>query len=320
MRVRVTSTGLYLPPKVETAEDLAPRVGRSVEWILERTGVFERRVAEEPVESMAAKAAALAIGDGPPPDLIVNASTTPRQALPDTSVFVQRELGWEGIPCHTVHATCLSFLIALHQVAALLTVGAYQRVLIVSSEIGSIGRNWDEPESAVLLGDGAAAAIVERTPDDEGSALLAYKMGCWPSGAGLTEVAGGGVLHHPNDPGTRREHNLFHMDGPGIYRMARRRVAIVLRDVLTRASWTQSDVDLVVPHQASGTAVAAVARYGFPPERIVNVVGRFGNTIGASLPMALAAANAEGRMRRGDQVLLVGTGAGLSVAAAALRW
>ncbi len=320
MRVRVTSTGLYLPPKVETAEDLAPRVGRSVEWILERTGVFERRVAEEPVESMAAKAAALAIGDGPPPDLIVNASTTPRQALPDTSVFVQRELGWEGIPCHTVHATCLSFLIALHQVAALLTVGAYQRVLIVSSEIGSIGRNWDEPESAVLLGDGAAAALVERTPDDEGSALLAYKMGCWPSGAGLTEVAGGGVLHHPNDPGTRREHNLFHMDGPGIYRMARRRVAIVLRDVLTRASWTQSDVDLVVPHQASGTAVAAVARYGFPPERIVNVVGRFGNTIGASLPMALAAANAEGRMRRGDQVLLVGTGAGLSVAAAALRW
>ena len=320
MRVRVTSTGLYLPPKVETAEDLAPRVGRSVEWILERTGVFERRVAEEPVESMAAKAGALAIGDGPPPDLIVNASTTPRQALPDTSVFVQRELGWEGIPCHTVHATCLSFLIALHQVAALLTVGAYQRVLIVSSEIGSIGRNWDEPESAVLLGDGAAAAIVERTPDDEGSALLAYKMGCWPSGAGLTEVAGGGVLHHPNDPGTRREHNLFHMDGPGIYRMARRRVAIVLRDVLTRASWTQSDVDLVVPHQASGTAVAAVARYGFPPERIVNVVGRFGNTIGASLPMALAAANAEGRMRRGDQVLLVGTGAGLSVAAAALRW
>jgi 3-oxoacyl-[acyl-carrier-protein] synthase-3 len=320
MRVRVTSTGLYLPPKVETAEDLAPRVGRSVEWILERTGVFERRVAEEPVESMAAKAAALAIGDGPPPDLIVNASTTPRQALPDTSVFVQQALGWEGIPCHTVHATCLSFLIALHQVAALLTVGAYQRVLIVSSEIGSIGRNWDEPESAVLLGDGAAAAIVERTPDDEGSALLAYKMGCWPSGAGLTEVPGGGVLHHPNDPSTRREHNLFHMDGPGIYRMARRRVAIVLRDVLTRASWTQSDVDLVVPHQASGTAVAAVARYGFPPERIVNVVGRFGNTIGASLPMALASANADGRLRRGDQVLLVGTGAGLSVAAAALRW
>jgi len=320
MRVRVTSTGLYLPPKVETAEDLAPRVGRSVEWILERTGVFERRVAEEPVESMAAKAALRAICDGPPPDLIVNASTTPRQALPDTSVFVQQALGWEGIPCHTVHATCLSFLIALHQVAALITVGAYQRVLIVSSEIGSIGRNWDEPESAVLLGDGAAAAIVEHTPDDEGSALLAYKMGCWPSGAGLTEVAGGGVLHHPNDPATRREHNLFHMDGPGIYRMARRRVAIVLRDVLTRAAWTQADVDLVVPHQASGTAVAAVARYGFPPERIVNVVGRFGNTIGASLPMALAAANAEGRIRRGDQVLLVGTGAGLSVAAAALRW
>lgn len=321
MRVQVESTGIYVPPLVETATDLVDRVGKDEDWIVSRTGVLARHVCREPVEAMAAKAARRALGDGPEPDLILNASATPRQAIPDTSVFVQQELGFDGIPSHTVHATCLSFTVALHTAAAFIHAGTYRRILIVSSEIGTVGRNFEEPESAVLLGDGAAAAVVVPTPAGSDSELIAYRMTTHPRGAKLTEVPGGGVHQHPNRPEASALDNYFTMDGPGIYRMARRRVAILLRDVLNQAGLADRDaIDLVVPHQASGMAVKAVSRYGFPPEKVVNVVAQYGNTIAASLPMALAHANAEGRLQRGNRVLLVGTGAGLSVAAAILRW
>ena len=319
MNVRIVSTGFYAPPRVETAAELAPRLGKSEDWIIQHTGVARRRVSEEPMEAMAAAAARRALGDGPPPDLVINASLTPRQLIPDTSVFIQRELGLEGTPSFSIHATCLSFLVALHNASALIGAGAYRRILIVSSEVGSLSRNFDEPESAALIGDGAAAAVLEAAGDTS-SALLAYEMGTWPSGAELTELRGGGIRRHPNLPGWSREDNLFHMNGPGVYKMARRRVALVLSRVLERAGLSRDDIDLVVPHQASGPALAAIARYGFSEGRVVNIIADYGNCIAASTPMALHAAAEAGRLNRGDRVLLLGTGAGLSVGAAVLRW
>jgi 3-oxoacyl-[acyl-carrier-protein] synthase-3 len=319
MNVRIVSTGFWAPPRTETAAALAPRLGVSEEWIIQHTGVARRRIAEVPMEVMAAEAARQAIGDGPPPDLVINASLTPRQLIPDSSVFIQRELGLEGIPSFSIHATCLSFLVALHNASALIGAGAYERILIVSSEVGSLSRNFAEPESAALIGDGAAAAVVEHAGDSS-SALLAYEMGTWPSGAELTELRGGGIRKHPNLPDWTAEDNLFHMNGPGVYKMARRRVALVLSRVLERAGLSRDDIDLVVPHQASGPALAAITRYGFSPERVVNIIAEYGNCIAASTPMALHAAASSGRLRRGDRVLLLGTGAGLSVGAVVLRW
>lgn len=320
--VKIVSTGIAVPDQIETAADLAPRVGKSADWIIEKTGVKERRICTEPLEVMGARAARDALGDGPPPDLIINASASPRQVLPDTSVYIARELGYDGIPCHSVHATCLSFIVALHTAAAFLSVGAYKRILIVSAEKASIARNFDEPESAVLLGDGAAAVVVELPDEAEESAMLAYKMTTHPKGIELTEVRGGGTHRHPNATETQFSDNLFSMDGPGIYRLARRRVAILLRDIFAEANLAEGakDIDLVVPHQASGMAVKAVSRYGFPEEKVVNLIEQYGNTIAASLPMALAHANSAGMLSRGDKILLLGTGAGLSVAATILRW
>lgn len=320
MRVRITGVGSYLPERRETAEDIAPRIGKSAQWIREQTGVAERRIADEPIEVMAAHAAREALGGGAPPDLLLNASATSRQAVPDTSTFIAHELGLAGIPCHTVHATCLSFLAAFHAAAAYVTVGAHRRVLVVSSEIASTSRAWDEPESASLFGDGAGAAVVEATPEGEGSELLAYDFRTWPEHRDLARFEGGGTRHHPSHPDTRVEHHRFRMDGPTIYKVARRRVAVVLRDVLRRAHIEQGDVDLVVPHQPSGPALAALERYGFAPERTVNIVGDHGNCVAASIPMALAVAARQGRLVRGQRVLLIGTGAGLSVGAALLRW
>jgi 3-oxoacyl-[acyl-carrier-protein] synthase-3 len=318
MQIQISSIASYAGPLVETAEDLAPRVGRSAEWIIRHTGVRRRHICTTSMEAQAAEAARAALGDGPPPDLIVNASLTPRQLIPDSSVFIQRELGLSGVPSFSVHATCLSFLVALHNVAALITAGAYKRVLIVSSEVGSVCRDYSEPESAVLIGDGAAAAIVE--PSTGPSRLQAYQMSTWGEGAELTELRGCGIFRHPNNPDTVPEDNLFHMNGIGVYKMARRRVAVVLKRLLQQAELSQQDIPVVVPHQASGPALVALQRYGFPPERIINIIGEYGNCIAASIPMALAAAHEEGRLERGQPVLLLGTGAGLSVGGVILRW
>ena len=320
MRIQVVGTGMYAPPKVETAEELSERCGKSVRWILQRTGVARRHVAEEPTERMAAQAARLALGSGGPPDLLLNCSLTPVQLIPDTSVFQLQELGISGIPSFSIHATCLSFLVGLHTAGGLVASGAYRRVLVVSSEIGSVSRNWREPESAVLIGDGAGAAVIAPTPDGESSALLAWDHTTWPSGAGHAEIRGCGTRRSPLDPETVAEDYLFSMNGPAIYRHAYKHVHQMLERLFAQAGLTPADVDLVVPHQASGNALLAVQKLGFSQDRVVNVLAEYGNCIAASLPMALGVAAAEGRLKRGDLVLLMGTGAGLSVAGALLRW
>jgi 3-oxoacyl-[acyl-carrier-protein] synthase-3 len=320
LQVKITSTGFYAPPRVETAAELAPRMGVSEDWILSRTGVRERRISDEPVEVMAAHAARAALTAGEAPDLILSASATPRQLIPDTSVFIQQELGFEGIPSHSIHASCLSFLVALHEASALVAAGAYRRVLVVSAEQGSVGRNMNEPESAALIADGAAAAVVEPTPKGEASELLAWRMGTWPRGAVLTEVRGYGRRCAPDDPDTRPEDQFFSMDGPGIYRMALRRIPRMVRELLADQDLGVDDIDWLVPHQASGPGIGLLERTGIPAERTVNIVAEYGNCVAASTGMALAHHSASGRLHRGQTVLLLGTGAGFSVALGLLRW
>jgi len=219
-----------------------------------------------------------------------------------------------------VHATCLSFLVALQTCGALIASGQHQRILIVSSEQGSVCRDFGHPESAVLIGDGAAAAVLEPTPEGEGSELLGYLFRTYPSGAHLAELRGCGTRAHPNNPDTVEQDNLFRMNGPGIYKMAYRKVHELVDDLLGQAGMAREDIDLVVPHQASGPALEALLRIGFEADRVINMVDQVGNCIAASMPMALARAQAEGRMKRGDRILLLGTGAGLSVGGAILRW
>ena len=321
--VKVTSTGLYAPPRVETAEDLAEKVGKSAAWIRERTGVSRRHVAHEPVERMAASAAAAALaglGSSVPPDLILYASTTPRQLIPDTSVFVQRELGLEGVACHSLHATCLSFLVALHSAAAFVQTGAYRKVLVVSAEIGSAARNFEEAESAVLLGDGAAAAVVEPTPPGESSRMLGYLATTLPEAAPFAELRGFGIQRPPHGPETRADDHLFHMNGTRLFRLALVHIGPLLERLFEWTGLAAADIDLVVPHQPSRPGLDLLGYWGFTPDRVVNIVGEYGNCIAASMPMALATAHAEGRLVRGQRVLLVGTGAGMSVGAAILEW
>jgi len=295
-------------------------VGQSEDWILKRTRVARRHICEEPSAEMGAKAAREALGDGPPPDLVLNASLTPTQLIPDTSVFIQRALGLSGIPGYSIHATCLSFLAAMHNAGALIHAGAYQRVLIVSSEHASISRDMSHPESAVLFGDGAAAAVLTPTPVGSDSELLGYKMLTLPEHAGLAEFQGAGTRFHPNGADTLEQHNLFRMHGPAIYKRAVLTVARTIRQLLDEVGMTPDEIDWVVPHQASGPALQAIPRFGFPKDRVVDIVEDYGNCIAASVPMALYTLVHSGRLERGQTVMFLGTGAGLSVAAAIVRY
>ncbi|MBN1560879.1 ketoacyl-ACP synthase III [candidate division KSB1 bacterium] len=318
--IKIVSTGLYLPPRVQTAAELAPLIGRSEKWILGRTGVAERRIAEESMDSMAAKAARDALADGPPPDCILNASATPLQLIPDSAPFIQRALGWSGIPCWSIHATCLSFAVALNTAAALISAKSFRRILIISSEAGTPFRDFDEAESAALFGDGAAAAVLEATPGGEPSAYIDWEMNTWPEGAELTEFRGAGTRHPPGHPTTTKKDNLFQMHGTRVYRMARSRIEENLTALFERNRVTAVDFDWLIMHQASGRAVEMAAHYGFPAEKTVSIVDKVGNTIAASIPMVLATADKENMLKRGDLILLGGTGAGLSVAFTILRW
>ncbi len=318
--VQVSAMGLYLPPKVETAEELAPRIGRSAEWIVRRTGVVERRVSEVGMDEMGARAVRDCLGDRPPPDLLINASGVAHQVLPDSSVYIQQRLGWREVPSFSVHATCLSFIVAVHTAACMIHAGAARRVVVVSADLGTRGRNFDEPESAALLGDGAAAALLEPTEEGGTSRVLGFHMETYSEGADLTTVKGGGTRLHPQDPRTTPADNLFSMRGPAVFKMARKHGGAVINRCLEKAGLRREEVDVWVPHQASGFGVRVYTRYGIPESRIVNIVDRTGNCVAASMPMALAMAWREGRIRRGDKVMVLGTGAGLSLAALALRW
>ena len=320
LNVKITGFGHYLPSKIETSEELSEKINKSSDWIVSRTGVQERRISDIDVDLMGSKAAEIAL-DGEVPDLILNASGVAKQVIPDTSVFIQKELGLEGIPSFSIHATCLSFLVALHTAANFISQGSYKKILIISSDRGSRGRNFNEPESAALLGDAAAAILVEPAFENESSGILDFSMKTWPKGSHFTEVKGGGTNLHPHDKETKFSDNLFAMNGPMIYKMARKTVYNKIQEDLNKNNIKIDDINLLIPHQASGLAVKAYTKFGgFKKERVVNIIDKTGNCVAASLPLALALAYEDKRFKSGDIIYFIGTGAGLSVASCLLRY
>jgi 3-oxoacyl-[acyl-carrier-protein] synthase III len=321
--VKLAGLGWYLPERRVTSSELEAEWAIPAEWIVRVTGVRERRYAGvETSAGMAAAAARMALDhagiSGSSVDLIVGASSAPQQAIPCTAAFVQRDLGLpEGVSsCFDVNATCLSFLAALQTVSHLVAAGTFRCALIVSSEITSRSLNPGQPESAALFGDAAAAAVVVASAADEASRIGTSLFETHSSGAELTEVRGGGTLHHPNDPNTTSAMNLFQMDGPGVLRAASRLLDPFMKRFLNEAGCTPGDFDGVVPHQASRAGVRLLwTRYGFRRDQVVLNLETRGNCVAASIPLALAEAVHDGRVRRGQRLLLVGTGAGLTLGA-----
>jgi 3-oxoacyl-[acyl-carrier-protein] synthase-3 len=325
--VRLVGIGAYLPPQRVASADLERQLRLSEGWVGQMTGVRERRRAgDDTVVTMAGHAArgALAMAGLTPADLaLIVGASGPFQLIPCTAAFVQRELGAPdgGSACFDVNSTCTSFLSALHVAAHLVAGGSSPNALIFSSEITHHVIDTQEPGSAVLLGDGAAAAVLAPSGPGDTGRLWGARFVTYSSGVDLTVCLGGGSRHPPNRPDTTPDMNLFHMNGPGIYRMAGRLLGPFLERFLDEVGWEREDVDWLVPHQASGPGLDLLTRRcGFRPEQVVRTVETHGNCAAASLPLALAAAVADGRIVRGQRLLLVGTGAGLTLGAVALTY
>lgn len=326
--VKIAGLGWYLPERRVSSAELEQQLNLPAGWVERTTGVSERRYAtHETSVSMGAAAARMALAraalTAADLDAIICASTAPQQAIPCTAALLQRELSAPdgGSACFDVNATCLSFLVALQIAAHLVTGGLYRRVLIVSSELASRSLNPQEWESAVLFGDSAAAAVITPAAAEEASAIWHSQVVTYSSGADLTSLVGGGTLHHPNDPLTTPVMNTFHMDGPAVFKKATRLLGPFLENFFAQLGWTRSQVNLVVPHQASRHGVELLtARLGFQPEQVFLNLPTRGNCISASIPLALSEAYDAGRLRREDRVVLVGSGAGLTFGALALTF
>jgi 3-oxoacyl-[acyl-carrier-protein] synthase III len=326
LNVKIAGLGHYLPERVITSSELEQAYELEPGWVARTTGIIERRRAtHETTVSMAALAAQRALdaaGLGVDAvDLIIAAASGRQQAIPCTAAFIQRALGAPdgASACFDLDATCLSFLFALQTAAHLVAAGSYRSALIVSSELGGFSLNPCEPQSAVLFGDAAAAAVLVRTPPDQASCIVWEQFATHSSGVELTMIRGGGTLHHPNDPATTPEMNMFSMQGSSIYKKAARLSGPFLASFFARADWAREELDAVVPHQASGHALELLsARYGFRPAQVVSNLAIRGNCVSASIPLALSEAVASGRIGRGQRVLLLGTGAGLTLGAIGL--
>ncbi len=328
--IQIAGLGKYLPETIVTSAELEQALGLREGWIERATGVRERRRAPsgESTARMAAAAARQALERAGKTiadiDLIVGASSGPEQLIPCTAALVQRELGApEGkSACFDISATCLSFPVALQLIAPLLASGVYKNALLFSSEMTAHSLNPSEPESAALIGDAAAAAILIATPSGETSCLHHSTFSTFAtSGAELTRFQGGGSRRHPSDPETTREMNFFEMHGPQIFRLASQYMPPFLTDFLAETGVGVERLDLVVPHQASGRGIAFVAnRCGLPLEKFFINLPERGNCIAASIPLALCEAWEAGRLERGQRVLIAGTGAGLTLGAVLLTF
>jgi 3-oxoacyl-[acyl-carrier-protein] synthase-3 len=325
MRATIAGIGSALPSGRLTNEDLERRVDTSSAWIVERTGIRERRVAasDETTATLGVAAGANAIKQaGLTPhaiDLLVLATATPEQPIPHTGAFVSDRL---GLRCGSfdLQAGCAGFVYALVVGSSLLTAGNLDHVLVVGSETLSRIVDPGDRSTCVLFGDGSAAVVLSRAADDE-TGLLAWDLGCDGSAADLLEIRAGGSRLPTSAATIAGGEHYLKMAGQEVFRRAVRVIVESATATLERAGCTTNDVAWFVPHQANLRIIETAAKkLGLPRERTVVNIDRYGNTSAASIPLALAEAADDGRIKEGDLVLLSGFGAGMTWASALLRW
>jgi 3-oxoacyl-[acyl-carrier-protein] synthase-3 len=319
LRSVLTGTGSALPRTLVSNADLAKRVDTSDEWIVERSGIRQRYIAEadETTASLAidaAKRACEAAGiESKSIDLIVLATATPNQTFPATATIVQDALGANGGIAFDVAAVCSGFLYGLGVADSMLRTGMASRALVIGSETFSRILDWEDRTTCVLFGDGAGAVVLEaREVAEDGPGIIATHLHADGAHNELLYVDGG--------PSTTQTVGHVRMKGREVFRHAVVNLADVLSNVLAEAGFTADDLDWVVPHQANQRILDATARkLGLPPGKVVVTVDRHANTSAASVPLALDAAVRDGRIQPGNLVMLEAMGGGFTWGASLLR-
>ncbi|GJE59421.1 beta-ketoacyl-ACP synthase III [Methylobacterium trifolii] len=322
LRSVVVGTGSSLPARVVTNADLAERVDTSDDWIVQRTGIRQRHLADdgETTSVLGTRAARAALDDaGLAPediDLVICATSTPDHTFPSTATQIQAGLGMHRGAAFDLQAVCAGFVFAVTTADKFLVTGAARRALVVGAETFSRIVDWEDRTTCVLFGDGAGAIVLEARDGEAGSAgrgVLASSLRSDGRHRDKLYVDGG--------PGSTGTTGHLRMEGKEVFRFAVGSVADVIADAFARSGTTAEDLDWFVPHQANRRIIEASAdKLGIPREKIVLTVDRHGNTSAASIPLALDVARKDGRIREGDLVMIEAIGGGFAWGAALIRW
>jgi 3-oxoacyl-[acyl-carrier-protein] synthase III len=324
--VRVTGWGMYAPERVLTNADLERVVDTSDEWIVQRTGIRERRVAaaNETTATLSAIAGkrAIAVAGLEPDDidLILVATLTPDYWMPSTGALVKEAIGNTTAAAMDVMAACSGLVYAYTAADAYLRSGAFRHALVIGAETLSRFLDYSDRSTCILFGDGAGAVVLSAS-DEEGGGMRGLQMTTDPDGAYMIWLPSGGSRSPSSGQSLARGEHFIRMEGRETYRYATKTMATTALTAIERAGWQPDEVDLFIPHQANVRIIESVAKgLDLPMEKMFVNVDRYGNTSAASVGIALAEAVDSGRVKIGDKIVLVAFGAGLTSGAIALEW
>ncbi len=325
-RAKISALGTYVPPRVLTNADLEKMVDTSDEWILARTGIRERHIADDGIATsdLAAEAARCCLLErgitADEVEAIIVATVTPDMLFPSTACLVQDKIGAHHAWGFDLGAACSGFVYALQVGAKLVESGAHTKVMVIGADKMSSIMDYTDRTTCILFGDGAGAVLIE--PCEEGElGMIDYVHEIDGSGACSLYMPAGGSLHPSTAKTVASGMHYVHQDGQAVYKFAVRKMAEVTQKVLDRNGVTASELGCFIPHQANQRIILSTAeRLGLPPERVVINIDVYGNTTGATVPLAMFTARERGMLKKGDLVLLASVGAGFTVGATLLRW
>jgi 3-oxoacyl-[acyl-carrier-protein] synthase-3 len=325
IHARITGTGAYAPKKIVTNNDLGKLVDTSDEWITERTGIKERRIAEEDQTTSdlayeAGKKALRAAGIGAQDlDLILVATMTPDTILPSMGCVLQYKLGAKNAAAFDIAAACSGFIYGLSVADAFIKAGVYKNILLVGAEVLSRFTDWEDRTTCILFGDGAGAVVIQRHAGKRG--ILSTHLHSDGSLGELLHVPAGGATHPASYDTVRKRMHFIRMKGNETFKAAVRALEGVVQEALEHNKVKPEEIDFLIPHQANLRIIQAMAqRLNMPMEKVVLTLPKYGNTSAASIPMALDEAVRDGRIKENHLLLFEAFGGGLTWASALVRW
>jgi len=321
----IVGLGTYLPAEKITNADLEKIIDTTDEWIRTRTGISERRrlAEDEAASDMGMKAAIKALENaGIKPeeiDLIIVPTATPDMIFPSTACIIQDKIGAVNAAAFDISAGCTGFIYALSVANQFVASGAYNTVLVVATEALTRFLNWEDRNTCVLFGDGAGAVVIK--PVAEGEGFLSFVLGSDGSGSELLKIPAGGSRYPSTEKTVANKQHFIHMAGNEVFKFAVKILGESAIEALGKAGLSKEDVDLLVPHQANTRIIEAAAkRLGLPQEKVVINLDKYGNMSSSSIPVALEEAKNRGLLKKGDLIVLVGFGAGLTWGACVMKW
>jgi len=326
VRAKITSVGTYVPSRLLTNADLEKMVETNDQWIMERTGIRERHIVDKGIATsdLATEAAKVCLAKrgvkAEDVDAIIVATVTPDTLFPSTACLTQNKLGATKAWGFDLSAACSGFPYALQVGAKFIESGAHKKVLVIGADTMSSIIDYTDRTTCILFGDGAGAVLLEPCEGDEIGLIDFHHEVDGSGGASLKMPAGGSALPASHETVDNKMH-FVHQDGQAVYKFAVRKMSEATEIVLEKNGVTGADLDCFIPHQANKRIIESTAsRLGMPLERVIINIDRYGNTTAGTIPLAMNTAIEEGRLKKGDLVLLASVGAGFTVGATLLRW